>query len=356
MKRKLIITTIVFSFALIANAQKPFKEIGKDNEVADVLTLSNGRYVEYFTYDTLRQIGSVMFNTVTHKVEYFIPQDDVASIEVATRTKEASRFMSVDPLAYAFPELSPYQYSSNNPIQNIDMDGLEGLAGNLCSPGTYHIPGDANDDGKLSDAEIKSGAFIMGKLANVAAIGVTMVAQPEIGIPWAVGALSGVPVTPAPQAWSQVGTAAIETSNAAKIEEAVPETMPNSNAAGLINERKSLAESFYKKFGEKNIPSKLAGIDFNKDVSTPTLKAGTMVEQWVGEDGTVGKYFAPAGSDPSRLGIDPTAKGTLKQFKLIEDVKVLQTTAADFEGNKGGGMQYFSPELKNKAVPAENKH
>ena len=36
------------------------------------------------------------------------------------------RFMSVDPLYIDFPELSTYQYASLNPIENIDLDGLEG--------------------------------------------------------------------------------------------------------------------------------------------------------------------------------------------------------------------------------------
>jgi RHS repeat-associated protein len=35
------------------------------------------------------------------------------------------RFLSIDPLAKKFPELTPYQYASNTPIQAIDLDGLE---------------------------------------------------------------------------------------------------------------------------------------------------------------------------------------------------------------------------------------
>ncbi|WP_123891887.1 RHS repeat domain-containing protein [Chitinophaga costaii] len=35
------------------------------------------------------------------------------------------RFLSVDPIALKFPELTPYQFASNTPIQAIDLDGLE---------------------------------------------------------------------------------------------------------------------------------------------------------------------------------------------------------------------------------------
>jgi RHS repeat-associated protein len=36
-----------------------------------------------------------------------------------------ARFISVDPLTKKFPELTPYQFASNTPIQAIDLDGLE---------------------------------------------------------------------------------------------------------------------------------------------------------------------------------------------------------------------------------------
>lgn len=37
------------------------------------------------------------------------------------------RFLSVDPLTKSFPMLTPYQYASNSPIANIDLDGLESV-------------------------------------------------------------------------------------------------------------------------------------------------------------------------------------------------------------------------------------
>ena len=126
MKTKTTFTIVAFCLAVSANAQKPFKELGLDNEV-EVLTLSNGRYVEHFTYDTLRQIGSVIFNTVTHQVEYFISEDDLEEIKIANRDREVSRFMSVDPLAHKYPSFSPYVFCYNNPINVVDPDGLEGI-------------------------------------------------------------------------------------------------------------------------------------------------------------------------------------------------------------------------------------
>ncbi len=37
------------------------------------------------------------------------------------------RPFSVDPLTHSYPHLSPYQFFSNNPVLNIDLDGLEGV-------------------------------------------------------------------------------------------------------------------------------------------------------------------------------------------------------------------------------------
>jgi RHS repeat-associated protein len=41
-----------------------------------------------------------------------------------------AKFLSVDPLTKKYAELTPYQFASNNPILNIDIDGLEGTPSN----------------------------------------------------------------------------------------------------------------------------------------------------------------------------------------------------------------------------------
>lgn len=56
-----------------------------------------------------------------------------------------ARFISVDPLADKFPELTTFQYASNNPILNIDLDGLEGI--------NSLIYNNAVENGKLSRQE-----------------------------------------------------------------------------------------------------------------------------------------------------------------------------------------------------------
>ncbi|QNR87021.1 hypothetical protein H9N25_11865 [Pedobacter riviphilus] len=50
------------------------------------------------------------------------------------------RFRSVDPITAEYPELTPYQFASNNPIENIDLDGLEGVPAKFnLDKGTYSV-------------------------------------------------------------------------------------------------------------------------------------------------------------------------------------------------------------------------
>ncbi len=47
------------------------------------------------------------------------------------------RFLSVDPLTKCYPELTPYQFASNTPIQAIDLDGLEAWISNTSGSVLY---------------------------------------------------------------------------------------------------------------------------------------------------------------------------------------------------------------------------
>jgi|JI10StandDraft_1071094.scaffolds.fasta_scaffold41777_2 RHS repeat-associated protein len=51
------------------------------------------------------------------------------------------RFLSVDPIAKAYPELTPYQFASNRPIKAIDFDGLEAWDGPKDARDVFTIEG-----------------------------------------------------------------------------------------------------------------------------------------------------------------------------------------------------------------------
>jgi hypothetical protein len=97
-------------------AQENIRE-GTPTGKGTVLTLSNGRYDEFKNAKRIKTIGSVRFNTEKNKIVGF--GENKRQVEVV------SRFLSVDPIAKQYPELTPYQFASNSPIAGIDLDGLE---------------------------------------------------------------------------------------------------------------------------------------------------------------------------------------------------------------------------------------
>jgi len=56
-----------------------------------------------------------------------------------------AKFLSVDPLAPEYPELTPYQFASNTPIWAIDLDGLEAffIHGTYSDETRWHRPSTA---------------------------------------------------------------------------------------------------------------------------------------------------------------------------------------------------------------------
>ena len=118
-----------YAFLLLAlglgrpvHAQQPFLKYGVTVKVA---TLSNGRFQEFFTNDSLRRIGSVVYDTRLHRVAYLLPPDSLVGHAKAEIT---SRWMSPDPLAEKFMYESPYNFVSNNPVNKFDPDGRSGIA------------------------------------------------------------------------------------------------------------------------------------------------------------------------------------------------------------------------------------
>jgi hypothetical protein len=121
MKQKLFI--LLFLIATLAHTQtrQPFSSIGKK---VKVVTLTNGKYDEFFDENTLQRVGSSVININTKKITKInLTQEEIDELENA----QASRFLSVDPLTSQFSMLTPYQYASNTPIQAIDLDGLEAV-------------------------------------------------------------------------------------------------------------------------------------------------------------------------------------------------------------------------------------
>lgn len=122
----------LFTLVNVLQAQTPFVEYGLK---AEMLTLSSGKYDEYFIEDSIVLIGSVLFNTNTNRIVAFI-QNDTAYSEATLKPEIFSRWLSPDPLAAKYPYFTPYSFAANNPIIFIDPDGKDVfLYSHICQSG-----------------------------------------------------------------------------------------------------------------------------------------------------------------------------------------------------------------------------
>jgi RHS repeat-associated protein len=134
---------LLFTASLFAQHEpiQPFEELGIK---VKVLTLSNGKYQESFPNDTTFRFGSVMFNRVTGEVVTVIENDTLYG-EYNLKAEVVSRWLSPDPLAHEYSNLSPYVFVANNPIIYIDPDGMQ-----IVDPKGRAVTVTRNEDGSLN--------------------------------------------------------------------------------------------------------------------------------------------------------------------------------------------------------------
>jgi hypothetical protein len=116
--KRITILLIIISICYSLSAQNPFAQYGYTK--VRIATASNGSYNEFFDNDSLMQIGSVIFNTNTGKIASFIENN---TTDILPRPLSVSRWVSPDPLAIKYCNMSPYNYCANNPVKFVDPDG-----------------------------------------------------------------------------------------------------------------------------------------------------------------------------------------------------------------------------------------
>jgi hypothetical protein len=122
--KKLFFTLLFTLFAHNTEAQEinPYKDFGylaKNEYVRTKKPIG----IEVNNADTTGSIQRIIVSTKLGKVFVYSLSGDVNVIN-ASKTDQL-RFLSTDPLTGKYPELTPYQFASNRPIDGIDFDGLE---------------------------------------------------------------------------------------------------------------------------------------------------------------------------------------------------------------------------------------
>ena len=162
----LFILALILSAALRSqNVPNPYESIGK--QAPNVVTLSNGEYDEFQLKSDLVLINGDAVDRKTG--ELVCSKEDNPELIASIDKSDADRFrfLSTDPLSKSFPELSPYQYASNNPIQNVDLDGLEGIPAQPLQNGGFTTPLDATYHPSAPQIKLVNFKVIDANVANL---------------------------------------------------------------------------------------------------------------------------------------------------------------------------------------------
>lgn len=281
------------------------------------------------------------------------------------------RFWSVDPLARSYPWNSTYAFAENRVIDGIDLEGkewesihaitIEQYFGETAAK-VYRGVNDGIDESLegtwnfITRDMWKSSTWKeMGLFLEEAALSTSSVKT--FATPRVDGAVEGFKKDVINgDAYTRTKFIAGITTDAL-ITKGANSTLKVFKSMSVLEKvavRSRLASDFYKKvgFSTTQAAEHMRGINFEKAVQTTILKKGTIVQQWVGENG-IGNYFTSLENGAAKnLGISYEGR-TLQQFTLTNDVKVLKSTASEFDGKKGGGIQYFNPEIKNNITPIQ---
>ena len=132
---------------------------------------------------------------------------------------QTGRFWQIDPLSDKYVYNSTYAFSENKVTSHVELEGLESV--DIHSAQYQGLMQDSKDPNALKkNVQALDNGASQGNAQNVKslpglAIMAAVIFQPEVGIPLALSYLTGMPVTPSPQAMATSGIVAAEETAAA---------------------------------------------------------------------------------------------------------------------------------------------
>jgi len=129
---------------------------------------------------------------------------DTYEMKYRTMDPQLERFWQIDPLAKKYVYNSTYAYAENRVINGIDLEGAEyfnittsegATIGHAVNPHTV-----TEQAVKAAEATDKAANQINARVGALIGIGVVGFLDPAVGVSLALSYLTGLPVTPSPQA------------------------------------------------------------------------------------------------------------------------------------------------------------
>ena len=265
------------------------------------------------------------------------------------------RLFNVDPLAKKYPELTPYQFASNSPIQNIDLDGLEGSWA-----GAFRVvPDNQRDDviRGIKEAHVKGTIIqVVGAGAILTDVFITKGWLSRTMLAYTSGDLFHS---------MQMQTHYRDQGNEAKAktyEQEGADASKNLTLEGLAYGTVSKLGAI-QKISKRIELAKIWGVaskyvDETKAVFTQTLKEGDILYQYRIPGTDEGSYFVRSlDIKPEQVGITSEHYTEIYKVTVNSENKVLVSNHKKDVGYwrdetkvlEGGGEQLFSKDLKNNA-------
>lgn len=120
--QKIIFIAVLFCTSATF-AQSPFDSFDTTMKSVPLYKSDKPQLYKIEVFDKTSNVKYLILDVESRVLAYYNQAD---SLLIATTLKPNEvKFLSVDPLANKYPELTPYQFASNTPIQAIDLDGKE---------------------------------------------------------------------------------------------------------------------------------------------------------------------------------------------------------------------------------------
>lgn len=120
--QKIILITVLFC-ASASFAQTPFDSFDTTMKSVPLFKSDKPQKFKVNVLNENTPFKYLILDVDSRTLDFYNQKDSLLTTKVLKPNE--IKFLSVDPLSKKYPELTPYQFASNTPIQAIDLDGLE---------------------------------------------------------------------------------------------------------------------------------------------------------------------------------------------------------------------------------------